>query len=147
VGDRLVTVCQHAVPVEGAGELWFDERGGMPNLDAPTTFDQNIHDITNPIITPYLVGKRVPGTSQQAGLPRRSKRRLPPAAKHSSLALSRRSTASGWHAAVRAKEYSVVTWKSEQQVRSRMSHAGTIWLLLSLLAFAAGIVAILISLS
>jgi hypothetical protein len=42
--------------LKGAGELWFDERGGLPALDAPSTFDQSIHDITNPIIMPYLPG-------------------------------------------------------------------------------------------
>src|SRR5450756_920783 len=32
--------------LNGAGELWFDERGGMPQLDAPSTFDQHIHDLS-----------------------------------------------------------------------------------------------------
>jgi len=39
-----------------------------------------------------------------------------------------------------SKEYSVLTWKNEQQVRSRMSCASTIWLVLSLLAFAAELI-------
>jgi len=37
--------------------LWFDERGGLPSLDAPSTFDQHIHDTTNPIIAPYVTNR------------------------------------------------------------------------------------------
>lgn len=43
--------------LKSAGELWFDERGGMPTLDAPSTFDQYIHDAANPIIAPYVTNR------------------------------------------------------------------------------------------
>ena len=55
--------------LKGAGELWFDERGGLPTLDAPSTFDQYIHDATNPIIAPYVCQPRSARPPQQAELP------------------------------------------------------------------------------
>jgi len=132
--------------LKGAGELWFDERGGMPQLDAPSTFDQNIHDITNPIIMPYLVGRGFLGRLSKPDFHAVETSFAPGG---QAFFIGPVEAVNGFWVARRGegKEYSVLTWKSEQQVRSRMSHAGTIWLLLSLLTFAAGIVAILISLS
>ncbi|RIE14491.1 hypothetical protein SMC3_02055 [Candidatus Cryosericum hinesii] len=130
--------------LKGAGELWFDERGGMPQLDAPSTFDQNIHDITNPIIMPYLPGRGFLGRLSKPNFH----------AVETSFAPGSQAFFIGpveavngfWVArAGQDKEYSVLTWKSEQQVRSRMSRAGTIWWVLSLLAFAAGVLAIIVS--
>jgi hypothetical protein len=132
--------------LNGAGELWFDERGGLPNLDAPSTFDQYIHDITNPIIMPYLSGRGFLGRLSKPNFH----------AIETSFAPGGQAFFVGpveavngfWVAhAGQGKEYSVLTWKSEQQVRSRMSRAGTIWWVLSLVAFAAGVLAILISFS
>lgn len=130
--------------LNGAGELWFDERGGMPQLDAPSTFDQNIHDTTNPIIAPYVTNRGLFGRLNRPNFH----------AVETSFAPGSQAFFVGpveavngfWVArAGQDKEYSVLTWKSEQQVRSRMSRAGTIWWVLSLLAFAAGVLAIIIS--
>jgi len=132
--------------MKGAGELWFDERGGLPSLDAPSTFDQHIHDTTNPIIAPYVTNR---------GLLSRLNRPNFHAVEASFSPGSQaffigpvEAVNSFWVARPgQGKEYSVLTWKSEQQVRSHMSHAGTIWWVLSLLAFVAGIIAIIISFS
>jgi len=130
--------------LKGAGELWFDQRGGMPNLDAPSTFDQSIHDITNPIIAPYVTNRGLFGRLNRPNFH----------AVETSFAPGSQAFFVGpveavngfWVArAGQDKEYSVLTWKSEQQVRSHMSRAGTIWWVLSLLAFAAGVLAIIIS--
>jgi hypothetical protein len=130
--------------LKGAGELWFDQRGGMPNLDAPSTFDQYIHDTTNPIIAPYVTNRGLFGRLNRPNFH----------AVETSFAPGSQAFFVGpveavngfWVArAGQDKEYSVLTWKSEQQVRSRMSRAGTIWWVLSLLAFAAGVLAIIIS--
>jgi hypothetical protein len=132
--------------LNGAGELWFDERGGMPNLDAPSTFDQYIHDATNPIIAPYVISRGLLGRLSKPNFH----------AVETSFAPGSQAFFVGPVEAVngfwvarpgQSKEYSVLTWKSEQQVRSRMSRAGTIWWVLSLLAFAAGVLAILVSFS
>jgi len=132
--------------LKGAGELWFDERGGMPQLDAPSTFDQSIHDITNPIIAPYVTNRGLFGRLNRPNFH----------AVETSFAPGSQAFFVGpveavngfWVArAGQDKEYSVLTWKSEQQARSHMSHAGTIWLLLSLLAFGVGVLAIIISFS
>src|SRR5450830_1059239 len=130
--------------LKGAGELWFDERGGMPQLDAPSTFDQNIHDITNPIIMPYLPSRGFLGRLSKPNFHAVETSFAPGG---QAFFVGPVEAVNGFWVARRGegKEYSVLTWKSEQQVRSRMSHAGTIWLLLSLLTFAAGIVAILVS--
>jgi len=126
--------------------LWFYQRGGMPNLDAPSTFDQSIHDITNPIIAPYVTNRGLFGRLNRPNFH----------AVETSFAPGSQAFFVGpveavngfWVArAGQDKEYSVLTWKSEQQVQGRMSRAGTIWLLLSLLAFVAGIIAIIISFS
>jgi hypothetical protein len=132
--------------LNGAGELWFDERGGMPNLDAPSTFDQYIHDITNPIILPYLPGKGFLGRLSKPNF-HATETSFAPGSQ--AFFIGPVEAVNGFWVARRGegKEYSVLTWKSEQQVRSRMSRAGTIWWLLSLVAFAAGILAILISFS
>jgi hypothetical protein len=130
--------------LKGAGELWFDQRGGMPNLDAPSTFDQYIHDTANPIIAPYATNRGLLGRLNRPNFH----------AVETSFAPGSQAFFVGPVEAVngfwvtrpgQGKEYSVLTWKSEQQVRSRMSRAGTIWWLLSLLAFAAGILAIIVS--
>ncbi|MCX6097067.1 MAG: hypothetical protein NTZ77_01075 [Caldiserica bacterium] len=132
--------------LKGAGELWFDERGGMPNQDAPSTFDQYIHDITNPIILPYLPGKGFLGRLSKPNFHAIETSFAPGS---QAFFIGPVEAVNGFWVARRGegKEYSVLTWKSEQQVRSRMSRAGTIWWLLSLVAFAAGILAILISFS
>ena len=130
--------------LKGAGELWFDKRGGMPQLEAPSTFDQNIHDITNPIIAPYATNRGLLGRLNRPNFH----------VVETSFAPGNQAFFVGPVEAVNGfsvarpgqdKEYSVLTWKSEQQVRSRMSRAGTIWWVLSLLAFAAGVLAIIIS--
>jgi len=130
--------------LNGAGELWFDERGGLPSLDAPSTFDQHIHDTTNPIIAPYVTNRGLFGRLSKPNFH----------AVETSFAPGSQAFFVGPVEAVNGfwvartgqdKEYSVLTWKSEQQVRSRMSRAGTIWWVLSLLAFAAGILAIIVS--
>src|SRR5450830_904590 len=130
--------------LNGAGELWFDERGGLPSLDAPSTFDQHIHDTTNPIIAPYVINRGLLGRLSKPNFH----------AVETSFAPGSQAFFIGPVEAVngfwvarpgQGKEYSVLTWKSEQQVRSRMSRAGTIWWVLSLLAFAAGVLAIIIS--
>src|SRR5664279_3220865 len=132
--------------LKGAGELWFDKRGGMPQLDAPSTFDQNIHDITNPIIAPYATNRGLLGRLNRPNFH----------AVETSFAPGSQAFFVGpvevvngfWVARPgQGKEYSVLTWKSEQQVRSHMSRASTIWWVLSLVAFAAGILAIIISFS
>jgi hypothetical protein len=132
--------------LKGAGELWFDQRGGMPNLDAPSTFDQSIHDITNPIIAPYATNRGLLGRLNRPNFH----------AVETSFAPGSQVFFVGPVEAVngfwvarpgQGKEYSVLTWKSEQQVRSHMSRASTIWWVLSLVAFAAGIIAIIISFS
>ena len=130
--------------LKGAGELWFDQRGGMPNLDAPSTFDQSIHDITNPIIAPYVTNRGLFGRLNKPNFHAVETSFAPGS---QAFFVGPVEAVNGFWVARRGegKEYSVLTWKNEQQVRSRMSHAGTIWLLLSLLAFAAGIVAILVS--
>jgi hypothetical protein len=130
--------------LNGAGELWFDERGGLPGLDAPSTFDQHIHDTTNPIIAPYVTNRGLFGRLNRPNFH----------AVETSFAPGSQAFFVGpveavngfWIArAGQDKEYSVLTWKSEQQVQSRMSRAGTIWWVLSLLAFAAGVLAIIVS--
>jgi hypothetical protein len=130
--------------LNGAGELWFDERGGLPGLDAPSTFDQHIHDTTNPIIAPYVTNRGLFGRLNRPNFH----------AVETSFAPGSQAFFVGpveavngfWIArAGQGKEYSVLTWKSEQQVQSRMSRAGTIWWVLSLLAFAAGVLAIIVS--
>ncbi|MCX6086005.1 MAG: GIDE domain-containing protein [Caldiserica bacterium] len=132
--------------LKGTGELWFDERGGLPNLDAPSTFDQYIHDITNPIIMPYLPGRGFLGRLSKPNFHAVETSFAPGS---QAFFIGPVEAVNGFWVARRGegKEYSVLTWKSEQQVRSRMSRAGTIWLLLSLLAFAAGVLAILVSFS
>jgi hypothetical protein len=130
--------------LKGPGELWFDERGGLPSLDAPSTFDQHIHDTTNPIIMPYLVGRGFLGRLSKPDFHAVETSFAPGI---QAFFIGPVEAVNGFWVARRGegKEYSVLTWKNEQQVRSRMSHAGTIWLLLSLLAFAAGILAIIVS--
>ena len=132
--------------LKGAGELWFDQRGGMPNLDAPSTFDQSIHDITNPIIAPYATNRGLLGRLNRPNFH----------AVETSFAPGSQAFFVGPAEAVngfwvarpgQGKEYSVLTWKSEQQVRSHMSRASTIWWVLSLVALVAGILAIIISFS
>ncbi len=132
--------------LNGAGELWFDERGGLPSLDAPSTFDQSIHDITNPIIAPYATNRGLLGRLNRPNFH----------AVETSFAPGNQAFFVGPVEAVNGfwvarpgqdKEYSVLTWKSEQQVRSRMSRAGTIWWVLSLVALAAGVLAIVVSFS
>jgi len=54
VGNGVVKVSFHPIPSAGAGELWFDERGGLPPIDGRSTFNENIHDRDNPIIAPYV---------------------------------------------------------------------------------------------
>jgi hypothetical protein len=130
--------------LNSVGELWFDERGGMPNLDAPSTFDQYIHDAANPIIAPYVISRGLLGRLSKPNFH----------AVETSFAPGSQAFFVGPVEAVngfwvarpgQGKEYGVLTWKSEQQVRSRMSRAGTIWWVLSLLAFAAGVLAIIVS--
>jgi hypothetical protein len=132
--------------LKGAGELWFDERGGLPSLDAPSTFDQFIRDATNPIIAPYVVNR---GLLSRLSKPNFHAIEMSFAPGGQAFFIGPVEAVNGFWVARRgeSKEYSVLTWKSEQQVRSRMSRAGTIWLMLSLFAFAAGIVAIVISFS
>jgi hypothetical protein len=133
--------------LKGAGELWFDERGGLPTLDAPSTFDQSIHDATNPIIAPYVTGNR--GLLSRLNKPNFH-------AVETSFAPGSQAFFVGPVVAVNGfwvarpgqnKEYGVLTWKSEQQVRRRISSVGTLWRVLSLVAFAAGVLAILVSFS
>jgi len=133
--------------LKGTGELWFDERGGLPALDAPSTFDQYIHDATNPIIASYVTAGR--GLLSRLNKPNFHAVETSFAPGSQAFFIGPVEAVNGFWVARRGegKEYSVLTWKSEQQVRSRMSRAGTIWLLLSLLAFVAGVLAILISFS
>ncbi|MDO9100634.1 MAG: hypothetical protein Q7V53_07910 [Caldisericota bacterium] len=133
--------------LKGAGELWFDERGGMPSLDAPSTFDQYIHDAANPIIAPYV--------STRGGLLARLNRPNFHAVETSfapggqALFVGPVEAVNGfWVArAGQGKEYCVLTWKTELQVRRRMNGVSILWQLLSLAAFAAGILSILVSFS
>jgi hypothetical protein len=133
--------------LKGAGELWFDERGGLPTLDAPSTFDQNIHDATNPIIAPYVTASR--GLLSRLNKPNFHAVETSFALGSQAFFIGPVEVFNGFWVARRGegKEYSVLTWKSEQQVRSRMSRAATIWWLLSMVAFAAGVLAILVSFS
>ena len=130
--------------LNGAGELWFDERGGMPNLDAPSTFDQHIHDAANPIIAPYVISHGLFGRLSKPNFHAIETSFAPGS---QAFFIGPVEAVNGFWVARRGegKEYSVLTWKSEQQVRSRMSHAGTIWWILSLIAFAAGVLAIIVS--
>jgi len=130
--------------LNGAGELWFDERGGLPSLDAPSTFDQHIHDTTNPIIAPYVTNRGLFGRLSKPNFHAVETSFAPGS---QAFFIGPVEAVNGFWVARRGevKEYSVLTWKSEQQVRSRMSRAGTIWWVLSLLAFAAGVLAIIIS--
>jgi hypothetical protein len=130
--------------LKGAGELWFDERGGMPTLDAPSTFDQYIHDAANPIIAPYVAN---PSLLRKLNKPNFHAVETSFAPGGQAFFVGPVEAVNGfWVARPRqGKEYSVLTWKSEQQVRRRMSGAGTLWWLLSLVAFAAGILAIIVS--
>jgi hypothetical protein len=132
--------------LKGAGELWFDKRGGLPTLDSPSTFDQSIHDITNPIIMPYLPGRGFLGRLSKPNFHAVETSFAPGG---QAFFIGPVEAVNGFWVARRGegKEYSVLTWKSEQQVRSRMSRAATIWWLLSLVAFVAGIIGIIISLS
>ncbi|HWQ21966.1 MAG TPA: GIDE domain-containing protein, partial [Clostridia bacterium] len=132
--------------LKGSGELWFDERGGLPNLDEPSTFDQYIHDITNPIIAPYLPGRGFLGRLSKPNFHAIETSFAPGT---QAFFIGPVEAVNGFWVARRGdgKEYSVLTWKSEQQVRSRMSRASTVWLLLSLIALVAGILAIIISFS
>jgi hypothetical protein len=131
--------------LKGAGELWFDERGGMPNLDLPSTFDQHISDATNPIIAPYVIG----GLLGRLNRPNFHAVETSFAPGSQAFFVGPVEAVNGFWVARpgQGKEYSVLTWKSEQQVRSHMSRASTIWWVLSLVAFAAGILAIIISFS
>ncbi|MBA4365480.1 MAG: hypothetical protein C0398_05665 [Coprothermobacter sp.] len=133
--------------LKGAGELWFDERGGLPTLDAPSTFDQSIHDATNPIIAPYVTGSR--GLLSRLNKPNFHAVETSFAPGSQAFFVGPVEAVNGfWVArAGQNKEYSVLTWKSEQQVQKRMSGVGTLWWLLSLVAFAAGALAILVSFS
>jgi len=132
--------------LSGAGELWFDERGGLPTLDAPSTFDQYIRDATNPIITPYIANR-----SLLSRLARPNFHAVETSFAPGSQAffVGPVEVVNGFWVARpgQAKEYSVLTWKSEQQVRSRMSRAGTVWSLLSVVALVAGILVIIVSFS
>jgi hypothetical protein len=130
--------------MEGAGELWFDERGGLPTLDAPSTFDQYIHDATNPIIAPYVTNH---GLLSRLSKPNFHAVETSFAPGSQGFFVGPVEAVNGFWVARpgQGKEYSVLTWKSEQQIRSRMSRAGTIWWVLSLVALAAGILAIIIS--
>jgi hypothetical protein len=133
--------------LKGAGELWFDERGGLPTLDAPSTFDQNIHDVTNPIIAPYVTASR--GLLSRLNKPNFHAVETSFAPGGQAFFVGPVEAVNGfWVAhAAQGKEYSVLTWKSEQQVRRRMSGISTLWWFLSLVAFAAGVIAILVSFS
>lgn len=130
--------------LKGAGELWFDERGGMPTLDAPSTFDQYIHDPTNPIIAPYVSGR---GFLRRLSKPNFHAVETSFTPGSQAFFVGPVEAVNGFWVARpgQAKEYGVLTWKSEQQARSRMSGVGTLWWLLSLVAFAAGILAIIVS--
>jgi hypothetical protein len=130
--------------LNGAGELWFDERGGMPNLDEPSTFDQHIHDAANPIIAPYVISRGLLGRLSKPDFHAIETSFAPGS---QAFFVGPVEAVNGFWVARRGegKEYSVLTWKNEQQVRSRMSRAGTIWWVLSLLAFAAGVLAIIVS--
>ncbi|MFZ2413742.1 MAG: hypothetical protein WAW16_05925 [Candidatus Cryosericum sp.] len=132
--------------LKGAGELWFDERGGLPSLDAPSTFDQSIRDATNPIIAPYIVNR---GLLSRLNKPNFHAIETSFAPGSQAFFIGPVEAVNGfWVArAGQGKEYSVLTWKSEQQVRKRMSGVGALWWLLSLIAFVAGIIAIIISFS
>jgi len=132
--------------LKGVGELWFDERGGLPTLDAPSTFDQYIHDVTNPIIAPYVTNRGL--------LSRLNKPDFH--AVETSFAPGSQAFFVGPVEAVNAfwvahpgqsKEYSALTWKSEQQVRRRMSGVGTLWLGLAVLALLAGVLAMVAALT
>lgn len=131
--------------LKGAGELWFDQRGGLPALDAPSTFDQYIHDAGNPIIAPYVSGSR--GLLGRLSKPNFHATETSFAPGSQAFFVGPVEAVNGFWVArpPQGKEYSVLTWKDERQVRSRMSRAGFMWSFLSLLAFAAGVVAILIS--
>jgi hypothetical protein len=130
----------------GVGELWFDERGGLPVLDAPSSFDQHIHDATNPIVTPYVNTRGLFGHFNKPNFHAVETSFAPGA---QAFFVGPVEAVNGFWVARRgqANEYSVLTWKSEQQVRSRMSGVATLWKILSVVALLAGIVAIIISFS
>lgn len=130
----------------GAGELWFDERGGMPGLDAPSSFDQYIHDAANPIIAPYVVNRGLFGRFNKPNFHAVETSFTPGAI---AFFVGPVETVSGYWVARpgQGSEYSVLTWKNEQQVRKRMGGAAILWRVLSVITFAAGILAIIISFS
>ena len=132
--------------LRGTGELWFDERGGLPTLDAPSTFDQYIHDATNPIIAPYVANRGLLGRLARPNF-HAVETSFSPGAQ--AFFVGPVEAVNGFWVARpgQKKEYSVLTWKSEQQVKSRMSRAGTVWSLLSVVALAAGILVIIVSFS
>lgn len=132
--------------LKGTGELWFDERGGLPTLDAPSTFNQSIHDPGNPIIAPYVVNR---GLFSRLNKPNFRAIETSFAPGGQAFFIGPVEAVNGFWVARpgQNKEYSVLTWKSEQQVRKRMSGVGTLWWLLSLIAFVAGVLAIIISFS
>jgi len=132
--------------VAGAGELWFDERGGMPGLDAPSSFDQYIHDAANPIIAPYVSNRGLFGRFNKPNFHAIETSFAPGA---TVFFVGPVETVNGYWVARpgQGSEYSVLTWKSEQQVRKRMGGATVLWRVLSVVALLAGIVAIIISFS
>ena len=89
--------------LKGAGELWFDERGGMPNLDglrpltstSTTSRTQSLRPTSPPAIACSVVCPSRTFTP--------SRHRSPLAARHSSSAPSKGSTRSGSRAQPRAR--------------------------------------------
>lgn len=133
--------------ISGTGELWFDEREGLPSMDAPKTFDQYIRDASNPIIAGYAPAGR--GVLGRFSKPNFHAVETSFAPSDHVFFIGPVETVNGiWVARPpQSKEYSVLTWKNEQQVRGGMGRGSFIWSLLSLLALVAGVLAIIASLS
>jgi hypothetical protein len=132
--------------VHASGDLWFDARGSLPTLDQPSTFDQYIRDANNPIIAPYAPTRGLFGRFAKPYFHAAEAAFAPGAP---AFFIGPVEVVNGFWVARpgQGKEYSVLTWKNEQQVRGRMARAGTLWFALGIIAFAAGVIAILVALS
>ncbi len=132
--------------LHGSGELWFDARSGMPVLDAPSTFDQYIRDAGNPIIAPYVSSRGLFGRLNKPYFHAVETSFAPGA---TAFFLGPVEAVNGsWVARPgQGQEYSILTWKSEQQVRKHMSGIAILWKILSVVAMLTGIIAIIISFS
>jgi|GEM_PF-2027570 len=132
--------------LRGAGELWFDERGGLPPIDGRSTFNENIHDRDNPIIAPYVSTRGLLAKLSRPSFHAVETALLPG---EQAFFVGPVEAVNGYWVARRGKgkEYSVVTWKSEQDVRRNVHGSGTLQVALSGILLVAGIIVLIMALS